>query len=48
MDTRERTRAARHARKTKAARERFAKWKIEMESWGCTVTVPEDITPPEQ
>lgn len=41
-----RTRAAIEAARVAAARRRFTKWKIQMESWGCTVEVPEDLIPP--
>lgn len=46
--TPEQNRVARRAARSAAARRRFAKWKAEMETWGCTVTIPESLTPPEQ
>lgn len=46
MEAKERTRAARRAARVRNARNRFAKWKIEMESWGCTVVVPDELVPP--
>lgn len=45
--TKARGHSARKAARIANARRRFTKWKTEMESWGCTVAVPEDLIPPE-